>query len=144
MHLKILFALQFISVILFGQDLPKTIALDSGKIKLCALANYETMIRPQVFHALVSYLRSQKLPLKNYYVDIKSTYISDTLYVAVWDKVGIINSQKSERMNDSLARIELNASRKLRYPKPVGNPGNCFTLIYDLTADRIIEIAYWQ
>ena len=144
MFFKVFFFIQFFSVTLFAQNLPDSIELDSGKMKLYALTNHQTLIRPQVYSALVSYLDSQKLPLKNYYVDSKSNYVSDTLYVEIWDKVGIMTIQRIEKINDSLSRVELTGRRKVKYPKPVGNPGNCFTLIYDLKRKRLIDIEYWQ
>lgn len=144
MFFKILFITQFLSVALFGQNLPDSIELSSGKIKLYALSNHKTLVRPQVYKALISYLDSQKLSITNYYIQSNESYKSDTLYISVWDKVGIMTIQKSDRINDSLSRIKTKGAKKFKYPKPVGNPGNCFTLIYDLEGDKIIGIDYWE
>jgi len=144
MLLRILFIAQLFSVSLFGQALSDSVELNDGTIKLYALSNHQTLVRPQVLKSLVSYLDSQKLSIENYYIEAKGSFSSGILYVSVWDRVGITTIQKNERLNDSLYRIEGNRSRKLKYPKPVGNPGNCFTLIYDLEGDKLIGIDVWE
>ena len=100
MFFRLLFITQFLSVTLFGQNLPDSIELNSGQTKLYALINQKTLVNPQILKALISYLDSQKLSIKNYYVDSKSSYRSDTLYIPVWHIGGINTIQRIEKIND--------------------------------------------
>src|SRR5574343_203880 len=144
MFLRMLFIAQFISLSLCGQKLPNSIELNHGTIKLYSLSQHQTLVRPQVLKTLISYLDSLKLPIENYFVEAKGTYSFNTLYLSVWDKVGIATIQKGERLSDSLNAFESNGDKKIKYPKPVGNPGNCFTIVYDLDGDKLIGIDYWD
>jgi hypothetical protein len=94
---------------------------------------------------ILRYLSSNRLNPENYFIDSSGHKTGDTLHIQVWDFVGLQTIIRYENRNDSSGKVSNTAmSRGLKFPKPIGNPGNCFTAYFDTKNNILIAIELWQ
>lgn len=94
--------------------------------------------------AIIKYLNSNNLNPENHFIESSSYKSVDTLYIQVWDIVGLETINRYERKKDSVDKVNIFTVKKLKWPRPVGNPGNCFTAYFDLENEKLIRTEYWQ
>ena len=142
---KIFFTLTFLPILSFGQANPENSILIPARLKLKPVLDSINYIDSKQRFAIINYLKTNKLDPANYFIDSVTQKTGDTLYIQVWDIVGIQTINRYERKKDSLETVQANSKgKKLRAVLPNGNPGNCFTVTFDLIKNEIIEAGFGQ
>ena len=136
---KVLLVVLLTPAVIFGQRKKEKLFL-TGDFKIKALTKKPNYIDERARISLVRYLIKRDLKPENYFIDSAIHYRQDTLIINVWDVTGLETIRKNQRLNDSLRKM----NSILKYPKPVGNPGNCFTAYYSQSRKEIIAIDVWQ
>ena len=140
---KFFFVLFFLPTISFGQ-VNSNLLETPANLKLKPILDPINYIEAKPWLAVLKHLNSNKLNPKNYFIDSALYKSGDTLYIQVWDIVGLQTVNRNERKKDSVDKVNISTGKKLKWPKPVGNPGNCFTVYFDLTDNKLIAVEYWQ
>lgn len=139
--IKFLCFLFFFPTVSFGQVNSNSLLIPAGLRPILDSTNYiETTPRL----SLIKYLNSNKLNPENYYIDSTSYKSGDTLYINVWDKIGLETVSRYKMRKDSVDKTNISTGKKLKWPRPVGNPGNCFTAYFNLKDEKLTRVEYWQ
>ena len=141
---KIYFVLFFLPLALFGQSKTEYPSFIPAKLKVKPLMDKDNYIDQKAQFAIVQYLQDSKLNPHNYYVDSSIVKSRDTLFINIWDIYGLKSSKRIEKKLDSLNKINSIRGKKLKLPKPLGNPGNCFTAYFDTKNNILIAAELWQ
>jgi hypothetical protein len=142
---KYFFILFLLPVALFGQTQADYLSFVPTGLKVKPLLNSNNYIDKNAQLAIIQYLQSNNINPQNYFVDSLVVRSGDTLFINVWDIYGLKNVKLIEKRQDSLDRVNSRSNgKKLKIPKPVGNPGNCFTAYFDTKGNILIAAEHWQ
>ena len=151
LHKNCYFMKRIISVLIFlpflssGQQNPESSSIILHTRKLKPILDSINYIEAKPRLAIIKYLHSNQLNPVNYFIDSAVQKKRDTLYIPVWDIVGVQTINRYEKRKDSLERVQAyTKGKKLKSVLPNGNPGNCFTVTYDLTKNEIVDTGFWQ
>jgi hypothetical protein len=119
--LKITFLLVFSSSLSFGQNIYK------GRIK--PLSDTSNYIDNQIRTSIINYLKSEKIDPTKYFVDSAIEKRGDTLYISLLDSAGLKHLDEIDEQNKKNTKRQISIN---------GDPGNFWTVLYDINRKKII------
>ena len=142
---RLFLAFIFLPIVSFGQTSRENSSLIPANLRLRPLLDSINYIDVSPRWAIIKYLNSKKLNPQNYFIDSLTHKIGDTLCIQVWDVEGLHTINRYEGRKDSVDKVNsISKEKKRKLPKPVGNPGNCFTAYFDIKNNVLIAAELWQ